>query len=235
MINGLTPGASYVLYTDQLMIGAFSVPRPIVLPGPEEYFNGAMESGNGSTDDRCAWSPLAATAGSPVTLDMTFNHVSGAPTFITAPDLSVQSVPFDITADGSVVVGAAGLGGPIFRWDLNANTFDVIGGNQAGQCAISDDGLTIAANVVDRDGINKAAIYANDAWTVLPPVPGRSRAAMATVLPCTRPLTASRATGRPWSGCPTAIRVATRSTIRGFKWTAAGGTVALPSSTPPAG
>ena len=42
----------------------------------------------------------------------------------------------------------------------------------AGQCAISDDGLKIAANVVDTDGINKAAIYANGAWTVLPPVPG---------------------------------------------------------------
>ena len=173
VMNGLTPGASYVLYADQLMNGAFSVPRPIVLPGPEEYFNGPMESGDGSTDDRCAWSPVAATAGSPVTLDMTFNHVPGAPTFITAPDLSVQSVPFDITADGSVVVGARRpRWTPIFRWDVNANTFDIIGGNQAGQCGISDDGLKIAANVVDTDGINKAAIYPNGAWTALPPVPG---------------------------------------------------------------
>ena len=65
VMNGLTPGASYVLYVDQLMNGGFSVPRPIVLPGPEEYWNGPMESGNGLTDDRCAWSPVPAPAGSP--------------------------------------------------------------------------------------------------------------------------------------------------------------------------
>ena len=58
------------------------------------------------------WSPVAATAGSPVTLDITFNHLPGAPTFITAPDLSVQSIPFDITPDGGVVVGGAGFDGP---------------------------------------------------------------------------------------------------------------------------
>ena len=172
VMNGLTPGASYVLYADQLLIGAFAVPVPIVLPGPEEYFNGPLESGDGSTDDRCAWSPVAATAGSPVTADITFNHFPGAPTFLTAPDTSVESIPYDITSDGGIVVGGAGFDGPIFRWDVNANTFDLIGGTLAGQCGISDDGLKIAANVVDTDGINKAAIYANDAWTILPSVPG---------------------------------------------------------------
>jgi uncharacterized membrane protein len=228
VMNGLTPGASYVLYTDQLMIGAFSVPTPFVLPGPEEYFNGPLESGNGSTDDRCAWTPVAATAGSPVTLDITFNRVAGAPTFIVAPDLSVQTIPFDITADGSVVVGAAGLGGPIFRWEVNANTFDLIGGNQAGQCGISDDGLTIAANVIDRDGTNKAAIYRDGAWTALPPVPG--------AVPCGysgEPPTYTDAYGISGDGS-TVVGLSYgslgcgTSTIRAFKWTADGGTVALP-------
>jgi uncharacterized membrane protein len=233
VMNGLTPGASYVLYTDQLMIGAFSVPRPIVLPGPEEYFNGPMESGNGLTDDRCAWSPIAVAAGSPVTLDMTFNRTPGAPTFITAPDLGVQSVPFDITADGSVVVGAAGLGGPIFRWDVNANTFDVIGGNQAGQCGISDDGLTIAANVIDRDGINKAAIYQNDAWTVLPPVPGAVPCGYDGEVPTYTTAYGISGDGSTVVGLSYGSLGCDSTTIKGFKWTAAGGTVALPKPDAP--
>jgi uncharacterized membrane protein len=227
-MNGLTPGAIYLLYADQLSIGAFSVPVPIVPPGPEEYFNGPMESGDSSTDDRCGWSPVAATAGSPVTLDMTFNHFPGAPTLITAPDLSVESVPFDITPDGGVVVGGAGLGGsPVFRWDVNANTFDVIGGNVAGQCGISDDGLKIAANVVDTDGINKAAIYENDAWTVLPPVPGAVACNNSGSGPTYANAYGISGDGSTVVGLSYGAQGCGSSTIRGFKWTAAGGTVAL--------
>jgi uncharacterized membrane protein len=229
VINGLTPGASYLLYTDQLMNGAFSVPRPLVLPAPEEYFNGPLESGNGATDDRCAWTSITATPGSPVTADVTFNHLPGAPTFLTPPDITVQSIPMDITADGSVVVGGAGLGGgPIFRWDVNENTFDIIGGNLAAQCAISDDGLKIAANVVDTDGINKSAIYANNAWTILPPVPG--------AVPCNNGGDGLSYTqtydisgdGSTVVGLSYGSQGCGGGTIRGFKWTAAGGTVALP-------
>jgi uncharacterized membrane protein len=228
VMNGLTPGASYVLYVDQLLAGAFSVPRPIVAPGLEEYWNGPGESGNGLTDDRCAWSPVPAPAGTPVTANITFNRVPGAPTFITAPDLSVESVPFDITADGGVVVGAAGLGGPIFRWDVNADTFDVIGGNQAGQCGISDDGQKIAANVVDTDGINKAAIYANGAWTILPHVPGAVACNNSDAGPAYTEAYGISGDGSTVVGLSYGTQGCGLSTIRGFKWTAAGGTVALP-------
>lgn len=228
VMNGLTPGASYVLYADQLSIGAFSVPVPIVWPGPEEYFNGPSESGNSSTDDRCAWSPMAATAGSPVTADITFNHYPGAPTFITAPDTGVESIPFDITPDGGVVVGGAGDDGPIFRWDVNANTFDLIGGNLAAQCGISDDGLKIAANVVDEDGINKAAIYANNAWTILPPVPGAVACNNTSAGPLYTATYGISGDGSTVVGLSYGNQGCGSSTIRGFKWTAAGGTVALP-------
>jgi len=169
VLNGLTPGASYVLYVDRLMDGSFSVPTPIVLPGPEEYFNGAMESGNGQTDDACQWSPVTVTAGSPVTLTVALNHINGAPILITPPRLDVQTVPTSITPDGGVVVGGEGPQNvPIFRWDLNAGTFEEIGGTLTGSAAISADGQKIAANVVDGDGVNKAAIYANGTWTALP-------------------------------------------------------------------
>jgi hypothetical protein len=89
-LNGLTPGASYVLYVDNLLNGAFSVPRFVALPGPEEYFNGAMESGDGSTDDRCAWTTVTTAAPGLAVADITLNHLPGAPTLLQAPNTGVR-------------------------------------------------------------------------------------------------------------------------------------------------
>lgn len=233
VIHGLTPGASYVLYVDQLLSGAYSVPRPLVLPGPEEYFNGAAESGDPSTDDRCAWSPLTVTPGSPITANVTFNHVPGAPVFLTAPNQTVQSIPMDITPDGGVVVGGEGDDGPIFRWDVNVGTFQTIGGTMAAQPAISDDGLKIAANVVDVDGINKAAVYANGIWTTLPPVPGAVACNNSSAGPAYTFAYDISGDGNTVVGLSYGAQGCGLSTVRGFKWTAAGGTVALPKADAP--
>ena len=142
-LNGLTPGAEYVLYVDNLVRGGFNIPSLIVLPGPEEYYNGVNESGDGEDDDRCAWTTVTAALGAPATVDMAFNKVKGAPVLTT---LGVNIVPTDMTADGSTIVGQ--FGSQVFRW-TEAGGVECIGGDISGGGlpAVSDDGSRIAATV----------------------------------------------------------------------------------------
>ena len=104
-LNGLTPGARYAIYIDDLLIGAFSVPRLVVLPGAEEYCNGAMESGDAALDDHCAWTTIAAQPGAARHGE---HHASTStkahPRSSPAPFIGS---PSDITPDGSVVVGVS--------------------------------------------------------------------------------------------------------------------------------
>ncbi len=72
-LNGLTPGADYVVYTDQIIAGGFSTP-PALLPGPEEFWNGADESSDPTTDDPSVYTTITAAAGAQATgIDIIFN------------------------------------------------------------------------------------------------------------------------------------------------------------------
>ena len=101
-LNGLTPGAQYAVFVDQILAGGFSTP-PITLPGPEEFSNGAAESNNVSSPDPAGvFTPFAAVAGTPVTgANVIFNGIgAGDPIPLGDDDFEQVSLPFTFSFCG---------------------------------------------------------------------------------------------------------------------------------------
>ena len=74
-ITGLTPGADYAVYVDEVLAGGFSTPLATPLPGPEEFYSGASESSDPNVDDPSVFAPVAAVAGGvSAGVDIIFNQ-----------------------------------------------------------------------------------------------------------------------------------------------------------------
>lgn len=216
--NGLTPGADYALYIDGHVSGAMSVPIPLNLPGPEEFYNGPDESGNGASDDRCQWSTIAATPGSPATANIFINRVPGAPELLPMPTLAI---PTGITDNGLKVVGSQGS--TAFTWTPVGGLVNIGGSATGGQASMSGDGSVIAFSARDENNKIRPALWAGGTnWTLLPTFTG-----------------ATSACGESWgstyaiSGDGTTIvglGYFSCAKFRAFKWTAAEGMIDLPLS-----
>ena len=78
-LRGLTPGANYVVFVDQILAGGFSTP-PRALPNVEELYNGADESSNPATDDPSAFTHVSAAAGATAAnINVIFNRIPEGP------------------------------------------------------------------------------------------------------------------------------------------------------------
>ncbi len=92
-LRGLTPGANYAIYVDGILAGGFSTPPRALLPGPEEFYNGASESSSPATDDPSIFTPVAAAAGATQTgIDIVFNRFAPGPIPV-SDDGSVELFP----------------------------------------------------------------------------------------------------------------------------------------------
>lgn len=134
-LNGLTPGASYAVYVDQILAGGFSTP-PITLPGVEEFSNGAAESDNVLTPDPPGvFTPFAVAAGAPVTgVNVIFNGFGpGDPIPLGDDDFVQVSLPFTFSYCGleynAVFINANGsLSFGVSSGDFSETTAEFLAG-----------------------------------------------------------------------------------------------------------
>lgn len=166
-INGLTPGAQYVLYFDGIFRGGFPTGLPFLL-GPEEFFNGPNESGNGETDPPCDATPLTMTAGLNQTANITLNRVQGAPEFT---QIAIGFVGNDISDDGTKVVGSGLTGPPSFLWTEGVGAVS-LGGAGGNSTTISGDGNLITGNFSVNGFVRASRWIGGTNWEPFPAPPG---------------------------------------------------------------
>ena len=117
-LRGLTPGAQYAVFVDQILEGGFSTP-PRDLPNVEELYNGAAESNNAATDDPSVYTPVSAAAGrTAANINVIFNRFPEGPLALGDDGTAELFPPFSfklcgqtyssvhVNANGNVTFGA---------------------------------------------------------------------------------------------------------------------------------
>jgi hypothetical protein len=140
VMTGLVPGASYVVYIDELATGAYSTPKAILL-GPEEYWNDG-ETGDAARDNACTSTPITLAAGETREIQVAVNGILRAPTFTHIP----YALTSGISDNGQRIVGMYGnFAAPYWVWDKQ-NGASYLGG-EGFLGAISGNGRVVGGSL----------------------------------------------------------------------------------------
>ncbi|MGA8893214.1 MAG: matrixin family metalloprotease [Anaeromyxobacteraceae bacterium] len=217
-LNGLRPGARYVVYVDAVVAGGFPTQPMWFLPGSERFWDGASRKREDTKPfDPCAYQVIVPRAGAPVRADIAFELRKGAPKVI---PLEYAAGPTSITGDGRTVVGNYGRGGPAFKWTEKTGIVS-LGVNTTGEItSISKNGKFISTNLLDADTDTDLGTWRWDArsgWLHVDPLGS-----------CGDFTTASFGVAN--DGAVYGLSYNTCTDYKGFRWSPGRGTKILPSA-----
>ncbi len=158
-INGLTPGARYALYTQEINAGGYPTPQTNILSEPE-YWND-NESANPSTDNACEMTEIVVSAGETKEVEMVFNGYQDGIQYTPL----IAAFVTDHAKNGKKALGTT-QGGTPFIYNSTQNTFETLETPQgfaplkATSAAMSKT-ATKAAVIADLDGngIGQGAVW----------------------------------------------------------------------------
>lgn len=159
-INGLTPGQSYVLYTEEINVGGYPTQQmPIV--SVAEYWN-ENEGSNPVSDNKCDFTPIVAEAGKTKQADLTFNGYDDGVNFRPI----VNAFLTDLAKNGRSSMGT--IMGYGFTWDENKG-FEMLPDYVTVDTGrMNRNGTKLLVNSDhDRNGVSEPAIW-SDSKGVLP-------------------------------------------------------------------
>ncbi|MGY0617766.1 hypothetical protein [Vibrio sp. FJH11] len=159
-LNGLTPGESYVLYTEEINSGSYPTATTDIISVPE--FWNENESSDPNSDDPCDATPIVAEAGKTKQADFVFNGYQDGVDF--KPVVSAHLT--DLAKNGKSSIGLSGS--RPFVWDENKGITLLPDFLTAGNAKMSANGNKLLVNAdLDRNGISAPAIW-TDTNGVLP-------------------------------------------------------------------
>ena len=159
-INGLTPGQSYVLYTEEINVGGYPT-RQTPIVSVAEYWN-ASEGSNPVSDNQCEATPIVAEAGKTKQADMTFNGYGDGVNF--RPIVNAHLT--DLAKNGRSSMGT--IMGYGFTWEETKGFTMLPDYVTVDSGKMNRNGTKLLVNSDhDQNGVSAPAIW-TDAKTVMP-------------------------------------------------------------------
>jgi hypothetical protein len=169
LLQGLTPGARYVVHVETIFAGGFPTPQA-GLPGPSEYWNGSRESDDAMKDDACDFEEIVVAAGETRTgIDIQVNGMKKAPRLVINPAPNGYNVTENGQTTGGTITNSYGQAlSWIHHEGRDEHTILPMGG-----ITISENGSVIAGRVAIDEQYLPARLVPGKRIEVLP-TPGNN-------------------------------------------------------------